>query len=860
MRSICCLLWLATIPIAGLAAGLDRNGNSLNDVWEGLYAAASLSPGVDTDGDGYSNLQESNAGTDPFNSSSRPWLEISILDGSWTRLEWQGIPGKHYTFLSGSTLSFSESQNAPAQISGNGSVMTFQVPTTPASAQFFRLAIADADTDGDGLNDYEERALGFNPASRNTDRFSTNDYNRATAGLSAANVISISTLDPLMSERWPDPGLVVIRRRGGLLPIRVNFQISGSATRGVDYSTVAEDSIQVPAGAREVWLELHPIADEFPDEADETIQITLQPGEGYTLGPSNSATLAVRNETADSGPSPKEAARFLIQAAFGPNADSADDPDQIPENVEEVMSLGLQGWIDDQFARPIGWLQPMAEWVQENGNALQLYSDPKAVAWWGRVMESPKLRPDANETQLPDPLRQRVAFALSEILVVSDRPEALNDSVGMANYYDTLVKHAFGNYRDLLFDVAMHPCMGIFLSHVGNRKADPVNRIYPDENFAREIMQLFSIGLWELNPDGTRQLDTAGQPIPSYDNRTITEMARVFTGLSFGGPDVNAFGIWPRDFTKPMLIWDAYHDCEAKTLLRGVTIPARTPSPGKQGLAGLADVHAAIENLFQHPNVGPFIGRQLIQRLVTSNPSPEYVARVSGAFANNGNGVRGDMKALIKAVLLDPEARGYAQLSDPAFGKLREPFLRCVNLARAFNASSTSGHYPLDEFNLDHGQEPQNAPSVFNFFLPTYSPPGMLAQSGLVAPEFQIVNASTAITSANYFWNCIWGGLHRWGAGVAAYNVRLDLGQELAMVVPPEVSSQDVPNVSPFDPDALLQRLDLVLTGGLLTPQQFQVIRETLERLPRPRWHWHREYLRAAIYLIVTSPEFSIAR
>jgi hypothetical protein len=218
------------------------------------------------------------------------------------------------------------------------------------------------------------------------------------------------------------------------------------------------------------------------------------------------------------------------------------------------------------------------------------------------------------------------------------------------------------------------------------------------------------------------------------------------------------------------------------------------------------------------------------------------------------------MKAVIRAVLLDPDAREYGRTADPTFGKLREPFLRCVNLARAFNASSASGYYPLDEFNLDHAQEPLNAPSVFNFFLPTYTPPGVMAEAGLAGPEFQIVNASSAITAANYFWNCIWGGLHRWGAGTAAYNVTLDLRQELAMVVPAELASADVPNVEPFDPDPLLHRLDLALTGGLLSPSQFQVIRETLARLPRPTWQWHKEYLRTAIYMVVTSPDFSVAR
>jgi hypothetical protein len=289
-------------------------------------------------------------------------------------------------------------------------------------------------------------------------------------------------------------------------------------------------------------------------------------------------------------------------------------------------------------------------------------------------------------------------------------------------------------------------------------------------------------------------------------------------------------------------------------------LPARTPSPGNQGLAGLADVRAAVSNLFHHPNVGPFLGRQLIQRFVTSNPSTNYVARVAAAFNDNGAGMRGDLKAVLRVILLDPEARDGRIPASPTFGKLREPFLRFVNFARAFNAASPSGWYPLDDFTLDHLQEPLKAPSVFNFFLPAHSPPGAITDGGLVAPEFQIINASSSVAAPNHFWNAILGDLHRWGSGRAEYSVRLNLHQELRMVVPDALVAQDMPAVQPFDPDPLLRRLDLALTGGTLAPQQFQIIRETLERLPRPSWQWHREYLRVAIYLVLTSPEFSVLK
>jgi hypothetical protein len=296
-------------------------------------------------------------------------------------------------------------------------------------------------------------------------------------------------------------------------------------------------------------------------------------------------------------------------------------------------------------------------------------------------------------------------------------------------------------------------------------------------------------------------------------------------------------------------------------LLRGVTTPVRTASPNDTGTATMLDVNAAVDNLFNHPNVGPFMARLLIQRLVTSNPSPAYIGRVSAAFANNGSGVRGDMKAFIKAILLDPEARDAAMMSNPTFGKLREPFLRCVNLARAFNAYTQSGWYYLDAFHLDHVQEPMKSASVFNFYLPDYAPPGILVDQGLVAPEFQIINASSATMAPNYFWEHTTNGLHRWGTGRAEYETHLNLTQEWALNVPPSAINGDNPSVAPLDPDPLLRRLDLVLTGGTLSPPQFQIIREALQRVGQNSvWQWPEQRLMLSIYLIVNSPDFCVLR
>jgi uncharacterized protein (DUF1800 family) len=642
----------------------------------------------------------------------------------------------------------------------------------------------------------------------------------------------------------------------------VNVSFSGTAEHGADYApSISSNVVRFELGQREVFVSCTPVADSADGESEETVILTVLPGSGYTLGTEQSREGTIAKQTATSGPGPKEAARFLIQAAWGPNQDSDADADQIPENVEEVMQMGFAGWLEDQFSRPIGHLQPMVQWQDDQPNSAEIWNDRKMNAWWGRVMGLPRLTPASTTTQLPDPLRQRMAYCLSQIFVISDRMEDLAVSpLGMANFYDVLVTHSFGNFRDLLKDVALHPCMGMYLSHLGNRKPNPSANTFPDENFAREIMQLFSIGLWELNPDGSRILDGTGNPIPTYDNEDITQFARIFTGLAFGGTNVN-FGLYPRDFTVPMKGWDAEHDLAPKTLLRGTVTPSRTASAGNTGTATLLDVDAAVENLFLHPNVGPFIGKQLIQRLVTSNPSPAYIARVSAAFANNGQGVRGDMKSVLRAILLDPEARNAEQLANPTYGKLREPLVRCVNLATAFNAKSQEGWYYLDAFILDHVQEPLKSPSVFNFYLPSYAPPGVLAQSGLVAPEFQIINATSGTMAPNYFWNAITGGLHRWGTGKSYRETYLTLDQEMLMNVPASAIGNPSPNTPALDPDPLLRRLDLVLTGGMLSAEQFELIRSALVRVgPGSVWEWPTQRLKLAIYLIVTSPDFCVQR
>jgi len=824
-------------------AGLDKNSNSQSDIWESVFGATNLSAALDADLDGFTNEQEAIAGTDPLDPQSHPVLGIARSGGN-VELYWDSLAGKRYRVFESDTLA-PGSWQLLGTIDSAGGTEAQDFPLA-VPGHFYRVQALDHDSDSDGLSDWEERVLGFDPFSAHTDRYDTADFTRVDSGWNATSTVTVAVVDGNISERWPDPGVVAIRRTGGTKQITVNLSLGGSATLGADYTSNVTGSIVIPPGIREVWVELTPVVDADDAEGTETITVTALAGSGYRLGATPSGTVNLANESAASLPSAKAAARFLVQAAFGPDQDSSGDADNIPENVEQVMALGFQGWIDAEFAKPATHLQPFTDYAN-GGNIPNFYSDPKIAAWWSRAMGVTPAVPGGAAVQY-DALRQRVAFCLSQILVTSDRPETLAvEYAAMANYYDTLVDQAFGNYRTLLYNVTRHPVMGFYLSALKNRKPDPINNIFPDENYAREVMQLFSIGLWMLNPDGTRQTDGQGNFIPTYNNTTITNFARVFTGMSFAGNGSFDFG--SNNWLQPMKLWDAYHDCDAKTLLLGTTLPARTPSNPDLGTATDLDLNAAIDNLFNHPNVGPFISRQLIQRMVTSNPSPGYVGRVAAKFADNGSGVRGDMKAVVKAILLDDEARNPANMSNPEFGKVREPFMRVVNFGRAFNAASTSGYYQIGNFFMDHYEEPMKSPSVFNFYLPGYTPPGEVQAAGLVAPELQIVNATSAITAPNYYYNAVFGGLDRWGYGAIDRAVFLNLTQEMAMV---QGANPDV--------GGLLDRLDLVLCYGSMSPRLKQTIREAVLRIDTSRWEYDKERLKLAIYIVVTSPEFCVLR
>ena len=522
----------------------------------------------------------------------------------------------------------------------------------------------------------------------------------------------------------------------------------------------------------------------------------------------SSAVLAFWASPAAAATSPAEASRFLAQATLGADW----------EEIQRTASMGSEAWLDEQFERPVGYHQPLLDERARQG--LDVNTEDRRWAWWQRIMQG------------PDPLRQRVALALSEIFVVSDNADAVaSNPQGAANYYDMLLRNAFGNYHDLLRDISLHPVMGAYLSHLRNEKSNPRAGRYPDENYAREIMQLFSIGLYLLKPDGTFVLDGSGKPIPTYDNDDITELAKVFTGLSFDSSDRDFHGGVPV-WISPMRMYDEFHEPGPKRLVRGRYLPA--------GRTGMQDVEDAVDNLFRHPNAGPFLARRLIQRLVTSNPSPAFVARVSSVFADDGRGVRGDLKAMVRAILLDPEARAWPTEGDIGSGMLRESFLRRVHLARAFDARNLASTYPISDGGAPEifGQRPLSSPTVFNFFLPDHQPNGPIADAGLFAPEFQIMTSVTAITSANALRGQVQRTMN--SDPNAGLEVRLDLTDEIGIAT---------------DVRALVDRLDLLLMYGTMSGPMKDVLVRALERIPDPE-----ERARLAVQLVVISPEYNVLK
>ena len=527
--------------------------------------------------------------------------------------------------------------------------------------------------------------------------------------------------------------------------------------------------------------------------------------------------------SASDRPSEEEASAFLMAASFGPTQDS----------IREVVNNGYSAWFRDQTRIRINTILSETNPTFADTSTFRWETIPRQV-WFDRAVNG------------RDQLRQRAAWALSQIFVVStESREVTFKSHLHASYMDIMQRGAFGNFRDILGDVTYSPLMGEWLTYIGNERENPETGSMPDENYAREIMQLFTIGLVELNNAGNPRNDP---PRETYTQDDVIELSQVFTGLwwadlPFGEGETR---IARRNIDiQPMVMHNAFHDRTPKTFL-GTTIPG--------GIRGNASINRALDHLFAHRNVAPFISRQLIQRMTTSNPTNGYVRRVVRAF-NTGNytlpdgdeigsGERGDMEAVFAAIIFDVQARRADRVDNEQFGKVREPLIRFLHWARASNINRvrvlSDSNFDRDGTTTTLGQNPYRAESVFNFFRPGFVAAGTTtADQGLLAPELQIVTSATAINYPNFMQE------HVLRDNNANWNPRYNDQIRLAN-----------------DPEALTEHLDLVMTGGRMTTRTKQAVRETIESVEirgnaRARDRQLRDRVQLAMLLTVNSQEYN---
>jgi uncharacterized protein (DUF1800 family) len=536
------------------------------------------------------------------------------------------------------------------------------------------------------------------------------DAQRATVSLSAATYTVAQNAGSLT---------VTVNRTGySGGPLTVGYgTANSSAIAGTDY-TSERGVLRWAFGETAPKSFVIPISNAKPFAGTKTLAVALASATGALIGTS-SAVATIKGDGSSGGGGGNSAmgqtaaARLLMQGTMG-------------ATLSELTTTGAStydAWFAAQAVAPISLQLPQ----------VPAWNAGEIPPWWYNAVNG------------TDQLRLRMAFALSEIFVTSAVNQVLYTyGQGLAYYYDQLSTNALGNFRTLMSAVSTSPEMGEYLTFFKNDVPNPSTGVQPDENYARELMQLFTIGLWQLNQDGTQKLDGSGNPIPTYTQTDVANLSKVFTG--WGSNPTNSTGenawTYDLDMLHPMVCYANHHDTEAKTLVGGVSIAA--------GGTCQSDMAAALNALFNHPNTAPFISKQLIQRLVTSNPSPAYVSRVAAAFANDGTGVRGNLLAVAKAILTDPEATTVGTAAGS--GKLREPVLRLTALWRAFSATQSNGVVTdqiITNAASDFGEGVLQSPTVFNFFTPSYQRAGPLSNAGLVVPEFQITNEYSIVQSAN---------------------------------------------------------------------------------------------------------------
>lgn len=557
-----------------------------------------------------------------------------------------------------------------------------------------------------------------------------------------------------------------------------------------------------------------------PADRDPVASVALGLGAALALqacgggGSTGTGAAAASSSSAAPALSNTQASRFLSQSAIG----------YAKADVTAVAEVGVSTWISNQFS--IARQQKFWDFLVANGYDTSTNINTTngfEPMIWSQLMGS------------RDILRQRVGLALLNQWVVSiDGFASSWKAFVMAAYLDVLWDNAFGNYRDLMEGVSTSVAMGYYLTFLGNVKANPATGAIPDENYARELMQLFTIGLYRLNMDGTQVL-SGGSPVPTYTQDDVSACARVWTGYNITGIDNTT----PTRMQQPMSVTATTHETGATTFLNGdpayfpgISIPA--------GATGATARSITLDGLFSHPTLPPFVSKQLIQALVTSNPSPAYVSRVSSVFANNGSGVRGDMKAVIRAILTDVEARDDSQVNSTTFGKLREPVVRLVQWARAFNVTSPTNLWPFGNVASSStriGESPGHAPSVFNWFRPGYTPPGTaIAAAGRVAPEFQITNEPSVIAYINYMQLLIVNG-----SGEA----KPDYTSLVAIAT---------------DSQALLNELNLVLAANQIGSATIAQMKTALDTIATTTSTGINNRIYAAILLVMASPEYLVLR
>ncbi len=513
----------------------------------------------------------------------------------------------------------------------------------------------------------------------------------------------------------------------------------------------------------------------------------------------------VQNAAPDTPMSKEEAFRMLEQTTFGARL----------KDIESISGNGPEAWIDHQMSLPATY---MSEGLRASTN--DRWNEYVNV-WW------------RNAVYAPDQLRQRTAFALSQIFVISSVDGLGDEQPGLANYYDLLMRHSFGNYRELLEEITLNPIMGEYLSMKGNHKPDAEKNLRPDENYARELLQLFSIGLSMLNEDGSTINDADGVPLPTYSQEHVEAFAHAFTGWHFANAEHFR---WPKnkDFISPMVAWPDKHATGEKKLLNDFVIPAgQTPEQ---------DLEDALDNIANHPNVGPFMVRHLITKLVTSNPSPEYIKDVVQVWNSNVEGERGNLGSTIKAIMMHKEARQGHELNPTRFGKTKEPLIRVTQLWRAFEPDSIHPDFNYGWVARELQQAPLASPSVFNFFTPDFSQPGAIRDAGLVSPEFEILDESSMISmTSRLLANSLWS--HNYKVANDAKRVVINIDREMALEA---------------DPEALIDHLDLLLLGGTMSAD----LRHEILRLMASRDYKNAASQRVAeaIFLVASSPEAAIQR